>query len=297
MWNAKASTREPGKCRLGIINYLWYFYLGFAPFAWFDCRVERLSDKFGEKKSLNLWSLTWRHFPVERISSNILLPSSSSFVPSFLSQQKFRRNSESNFVFKYISFAQSFVEIKASEGRAKSFDKGLKNSTFVKNTIFHFKGKIVAEENAINMFCQLNKKSNFSILTFKAVFSSSFISMLKPYFIFSQKCTKPSANVNMFFHSQRFSIYSVVLEGVSTWCFSTVFCVPCLSQIALSLISFTSFVNVTKYILSDLPKKREWELMTRLFSPLKLVAWCVGLGFRQWYLLFVCNTLLLCMHL
>lgn len=126
MWNAKASTREPAKCRLGIINYLWYFYLGFAPFAWFDCRVERLSDKFGEKKSLNLWSLTWRHFPVERISSNILLPSSSSFVPSFLSQQKFRRNSESNFVFKYISFAQSLWRLKRVKGGRKVLIRGWK---------------------------------------------------------------------------------------------------------------------------------------------------------------------------
>lgn len=76
--------------------------------------------------------------------------------------------------------------------------------------------------------------------------------------------------------------------------FNSFLCVPCLLQIALSLISLTSFVNVTKCILSDLPGRAD---DTIIFTPeVSMVCGFRGGGGSGIYYLFATRCFYACIY-
>lgn len=106
----------------------------------------------------------------------------------------------------------------------------------------------MAEENAINMFCQLNKKSNFSIFTFKAVFFLHH-HLCWSHILYFHKMHRTIRKCEYFrcfccyivFHSFR-----IEAPDVRSAVFSS-FLLPSDTTL-LSLIFCTSIVNVLKYI-------------------------------------------------
>ena len=90
----------------------------------------------------------------------------------------------------------------------------------------------MADENAINMFCQLNKKSNFSIFTFKAVFqfSSPFFAEAI-YYIFTQNAPNHPQNVKTHLTRSFVFVLLLVFEYEAPDVFSAVF-----TDTAMSLI-------------------------------------------------------------